>query len=196
MLTRYSTVQPGPPGTRVLNPWPLTYLNLIFLFRMCSIQASIKAVMVTLRAWTRASSDRGATASRTWPITVWAARDAYSLGVLGKPGHQQTCSPFSKKLFRNIWCETFTLLFIGFKIKCLITPWCGKINFRSQRKNTLAQRKILPEHLTLVFLDPVFRFSIGLNFNGDKMRMKWDTIKASEFVYSHQQSCSERRTAE
>ena len=43
----------------------LTYLNLILCLRMCSIQASTKAVMVMLRVWTRASSDSGATPSRT-----------------------------------------------------------------------------------------------------------------------------------
>lgn len=68
-----------------LNP----YLNLIFCFRMCSIHASMNAVVVILRAWTRASSESGATLSRTWPITVCAAREAYSLGLTGKPVQQK-----------------------------------------------------------------------------------------------------------
>lgn len=72
-----------------MMPRPKTYLNLIFCFRICSIHASMKAVIVILSAWTRASSDNGATPSKTWPITVWAARDAYSLGLLGKPVHQR-----------------------------------------------------------------------------------------------------------
>lgn len=41
------------------------YLNLILCFRMCSIQASMKAVIVILSAWIRASSDNGATPSKT-----------------------------------------------------------------------------------------------------------------------------------
>lgn len=69
--------------------WPKPYLNLIFCFRMCSIHASMNAVIVILNAWTRASSDSVATLSKTWPITAWAARDAYSLGLTGKPVHQQ-----------------------------------------------------------------------------------------------------------
>ena len=46
------------------------YLNLIFCLRMCSIQASMKAVMASVRAGTLASSGRGCTPSSTWPITL------------------------------------------------------------------------------------------------------------------------------